>query len=810
MTFKDFAQRIGRVLRGTGSQSAFTKSLFEQILPEDREDLFEGVSDSTWKNYYNGNSQITRFAQRINGVADPEYFEDYIDEDLEGPAVRKLCEVFSDALPEINIDNAGKLLASLFDKIIDEAATPKEKKKAKEEKEKSEDDTLRLGFLTPDAQVAPDLAGMNGLFVIEGVPEKEEKNPFETYLQKAQEHYSVKPTLINREQPQPFYDIYVCADLVRNAASISGTVPDKNRRIKDATLAKLKKISKHIIVEGTGGIGKSMFLTHLFLSSAQQYDGEKDRVPILVTLKDYNENTSGLVELIWQAILVFDPAIEQKDVIQYFEDNRIDLLLDGLDEIPSALRESFYKDMEAFMKCYPGIFIILSSRPVHAPFPYGRFFTYEIEKLSLEQASELIRKIHFWDDVAKTNFLRALKSGLYYSHIQFASNPLLLTIMLMTYTYFGTSFDDMHVFYAKAYETMARLHDQTKGSYQRPLHTKLSPEEFAVYFSQFCARTYTAETFEFTELTFNSYMNKVIAKIAPSNHNLTPRDFALDLTDNLCLMYHEGEKYYFIHRSFQEYFAAVYFATDFETKLESVGNFFEKLHQRSYSDHAFDMLYGMIPQKVERNIFLPFLKKLISDCISEAEDNEEEEEERAKAEYWAFLERQYPYIYYEQGEVGESHINSPESFIYSKIREKKKLHYLSEIDSLPWPSEIYDLPTEKWVSAYRSFIKEEAFDKFPDPDKIPESLLDGEDLIEENDLPYRYTDYFGKPDLQGIAIEIEIYTLLKNPDRHKEVREFMELEGFPLMEEYKFMKAYCAELESEKEREAAAQGLFDD
>ena len=809
MTFSDFAHRIGGVLRGADSQSAFAKTLFEMIIPDDRDDLLEDISESTWKSYFNGGARITRLAKKINAVADPMLFESYINEQ-DDPAVQKLCDAFIDVLPEINLHNASEQIAGLFNEIINEAAGGKKEKPASSKQENYEDDSLQLAFLTRNDQVVPDLSGMDGVFILGDRVPGEKIEPFETYLQKAIEHYSVKPTLINREQPQQFYDIYVCADLVRNAAYIAGTTaPDKDRRIKEATLAKLKKVSKHIVIEGTGGIGKSMFLTHLFLTSAQQHKDGNGRVPVFVTLKDYNENTSGFMELVWQSIRTFDPMVELKDVIQSCDENNIDLLLDGLDEIPTTLRESFYKDMEAFIKCYPGIVIVLSSRPVHTPFPYGRFSTYEIEELSLDQASELIRKIHFWDEVSKAKFLQALKTGLYYSHRQFASNPLLLTIMLMTYAYFGTSFDDMHVFYAKAYETMARLHDQTKGSYQRPLHTKLSPEDFAVFFSQFCARTYTAEVFEFTELTFATYMNKVIKKVAPSNSDLSPRDFALDLTDNLCLMYHEGEKYYFIHRSFQEYFAAVYFATDFETKLESVGNFFEKLHHRSYSDHTFDMLYGMIPQKVERNIFLPYLKSLISECASETEENAEEED-RPQAEYWAFLERQYPFLYYEQGEVGESNINSPESFIYSKIREKKNLHYLMDFDNLPWPSEIYALPTKKWVSAYRNFLKEEAFDRYPDPERIPDELLDYEDIVEEDRLPYRYADYFGKPELKGATVEIEIFVLQQNPEKHREMREFMELDGFPLVEEYKFMKAYCAELENEKQREAAAHDLFDD
>lgn len=55
----------------------------------------------------------------------------------------------------------------------------------------------------------------------------------------------------------------------------------------------------------------------------------------------------------------------------------------------------------------------------------------------------------------------------------------------------------------------------------------------------------------------------------------TSRDFLLDLTDNLCIMYKEGDKYYFIHRSFQEYFCAVFFSNQMDDQLERIGDFFE-------------------------------------------------------------------------------------------------------------------------------------------------------------------------------------------------------------------------------------------
>ena len=67
--------------------------------------------------------------------------------------------------------------------------------------------------------------------------------------------------MLYAEKPHPFYELYVCND-------IGSENKTSNIHIKNATIEMLEEKSKHIIIQGTGGIGKSMLLTHLFLSSA--------------------------------------------------------------------------------------------------------------------------------------------------------------------------------------------------------------------------------------------------------------------------------------------------------------------------------------------------------------------------------------------------------------------------------------------------------------------------------------------------------------------------------------------------------------
>ncbi|MDD3165136.1 MAG: hypothetical protein PHS97_04700 [Oscillospiraceae bacterium] len=122
-----------------------------------------------------------------------------------------------------------------------------------------------------------------------------------------------------------------------------------------------------------------------------------------------------------------------------------------------------------------------------------------------------------------------------------------------------------------------------------------------------------------------------------------------DLCSNMCLMYFDSGKYHFTHRSFQEYFCAVYFSKQKDKNRKSIGNFLENKRSRTYSDKTFNMLYDMIPEKIDEYIFEPFLNDLFLKCDE-------------RADYWTFLEIMYPSISYKKGEVDDWIYNDPQSY----------------------------------------------------------------------------------------------------------------------------------------------------
>lgn len=213
----------------------------------------------------------------------------------------------------------------------------------------------------------------------------------------------------------------------------------------------------------------------------------------------------------------------------------------------------------------------------------------------------------------KEQFIKDIDNILYSFCKSFCENPLLLTIMLMTYEEYADIPTMMCSFHRKAYETMVRCHDETKGAFERILNTGLSAIQFVDFFTEFCARTYCDGKDEITEFEFYDYLKNLNENKKLLNPISAP-DFIHDVEHNLCLMNYDNGKYSFAHSSYQEYFCALYFAKQKENHLGTVGNLFENKKTRTATDVTFHLLYKMIPEKIDKYVIKPYLEKLFKQC----------------------------------------------------------------------------------------------------------------------------------------------------------------------------------------------------
>lgn len=610
--------------------------------------------------------------------------------------------------------------------------------------------------------------------VVEMVGHNEEKalKRYKKYLERLQGKHSSKKTFLYETQ-RPFYDFYVCNDVkarvVKSVSIPGGTEYERNHPIENISVDGFPEDQRFVILSGTGGLGKSMMMTHFMLDSIKKH-GLNGKIPIFAVLRNYDPDVGDVIDFIFSEFQRHDPELRLPNLIELLTGGNAVVLLDGLDEIKGKSREKFNKEIEVLVDNYPESTYIISSRLTMNFRAFSRFMVYDLQPFNQRQSIEMVEKLDenvIAVDIQK-DFIEDLKANRfkfsYEERTEFLGNPLFLTIMLLTYEGNHDIPTQKYLFYEQAYDAMAKKHDATKAL-TREFATGLSSRDFQYYFGEFCAITYEQEKYDFTPDELTDYFYEVIEA---NDLSVKTEEFIEDITGKICLMYLDGGKYYFIHRSFQEYFVAYFFSKQLEGNYDAVR---EMLMSRDETDHdsmVLPLLYGIDPKKTELCIFIPFLKDIF---------------ERVDVEnkYQAFLQRFYPTISYDKGDTNAYFEDTSESSIYNFIVETYNLkEYI--IGS--------DLPDDDMNEAGQYFYYNENWDKPGKPEK--------QSLIVEDDLPAGYKDYhmehYGEEmEAVGWIWEIDVMHTYDS-EWYKSTIEMLEAEWFPLRKEYMAVQEKYEEL----------------
>ena len=596
-----------------------------------------------------------------------------------------------------------------------------------------------------------------------------DEGPVGLYLAKLQDKYLKAKTLLYKHEPVPLHNFYVCNNIIEKIpvkSRFSTSMSYSIKVMENVTAEKIEKCSRFVIIAGTGGLGKSMMLQHLLLDAIAQYESNRI-MPVFIQVRDYPGAGCDTFEYLFSKVDLFGTGITRDFFKTMLNNGRLLFLLDGLDEIGVNKETVFEKGLDEFIDRYPFNYYIISSRPHRSFVSYSRFTVLQLQPFTKQQSLELIDKLVFRPEI-KDEFREQLDDHLYRDHMDFANNPLLLTIMLMTFDRCHDVPKKMHIFYREAFATLAKDHDASKP-YARPLKTGLSIDRFEMYFAEFCSRSYHDEKFEFTEGEIAAYYDSLLERKKDTNVTATAEDFIYDAQSNLCLMFYEGGKYFFSHRSFQEYFCAFYFSKQLDKNLGMIGDFFENRRSRNYGDKTFNMLYDMISPNVEEYIFCPFLSKLFSECDE-------------KEGYWTFLKNIYPTFTYEKGETNELISNVPNSYLYEFM---KSIFFPEECDT----SQFLSFDSLRIATYCR--VEDEG----------------GSELVEKSEVRYEYIEEYGEPDEVGWVYEGDIHDILKRRTDYKPLLDLLDDDSFSWKKEYHAAREYLKRLE--EAQKPRGSGLFD-
>jgi hypothetical protein len=371
---------------------------------------------------------------------------------------------------------------------------------------------------------------------------------------------SVK-TILKGSTPVYFYDVYFPLSLEY----------DGNCLVKDNSISILEKTSKVTII-GEAGSGKSMLVKHLFLRQIRK----KEKIPINIELRYLPDRTGALFDYMSSNILGLEN--EYTDTMdRLLRSGRFVFYLDGYDEVSRNKTQVLAKDIDDFVSKYDGNQFVVTSRPYTNIDMMPSFLNIRISKLDkvagdidgfidqqLKNEDELAQEIKKSITSNNSEYIQS-----------FLTNPLLLSLYILTYQSNSTVPNKKSIFYKRVLNALFSEHDsKTKIGFSREQRTGFSQEEF-----EDILKTYSAITYFKNQLSFfhsDIYENIKLIKQRICLPDFNADDFIYDMLISTSLWVEDGVYISFAHRSIQEYFCAMFISAlsdkDKETTYSKIIN----------------------------------------------------------------------------------------------------------------------------------------------------------------------------------------------------------------------------------------------
>ena len=317
------------------------------------------------------------------------------------------------------------------------------------------------------------------------------------------------------------------------------------------------------IISGYAGNGKTIFLKKIY---KELIDNQVNFYPIFVELRNISSDTQTLLDYIYESIKTYSDSFTQEQFTYGLEKGLFYFLIDGLDEVSDSQQSNIQEEIIKLTLKYPYCPFVVTSRPNEFT-TWENFHIAHLLPFDYRRCQSYIKKIDFVEE-RKTEFLEFLTKHKFAEHEEFLSNPLLASMMLLTFDEYGDIPAKRHIFYEKCFQVLIKEHDASKGRFHRPLKSKLSHENLEKVFMYFCAITYQKKKYRFSLQEIDKYID-LASQTLSSDKICKSNDIRYDFVHSVSLLLQDGSFFEFIHRSFQEYFFAKFIVNDRKLELEN-------------------------------------------------------------------------------------------------------------------------------------------------------------------------------------------------------------------------------------------------
>jgi len=427
---------------------------------------------------------------------------------------------------------------------------------------------------------------------------------FTEYLGNAVEHHSILKTIVFSNEPKSIDELYIPLTMLKSESNNKNEEKYVMDSFKEELFAKYNKV----LITDTAGMGKTTTLKWLFVSCCKLNRG----YPIFIDLRRLSNEKSILSEIINQLNLInknFDEDVLKELVAR----GDFVFFFDGYDEIPYDFRENVTKDISDFISKSGNNIFVMSSRPNPDLSSFEGFQSFQLLPLEVEQSKELILKYDCTKDKeVATLLLKELEVNIKNEELyEFLKNPLLTTLMFLTYNHQKTLADKMHIFYSNVYDALYFKHDSHKGdAYKRQKRTNLKTDDFHRVLRCIGYYTLPESKSEYENDAILLIIDKV--KNECTDLNFTSSDFLEDLISSVPLFTLDGLYYKWCHKSMQEYFFASYIWKDAkENQSNILISIYKSVRIENYGN-MLKLYYDMDYLGFRNNIILTMINEYIS------------------------------------------------------------------------------------------------------------------------------------------------------------------------------------------------------